>query len=186
MKKDKLEQFIIDHRKDFDDQEIPEGLWDRIQKPSTKHYRSWKRWSMRIAAAVVIFAAAWFANDLSDQSRETLWAEDQEIPREDLEQYRLLLEAELFYTSRIKEAKTELSTLAGNNKSILQDINSDLDELDEVFEELKNDLRENGDNQEVIEAMIQNYRIKLEILEEMLRQMDQTVPQNQKSKEHEI
>ena len=53
-------------------------------------------------------------------------------------------------------------------------LNLDLVELEGVFEDLKKDLKDDSDNQEVIEAMIQNYRIKLEILEEMLLQLNKT------------
>ncbi len=84
------------------------------------------------------------------------------------EQMQMLMEAEVFYTSQINTAQEEFIMLSGDNKELIADIKYDLSELDKVFEELKNDLKENGDNQEVIEAMIQNYRIKLQILNEML------------------
>ena len=45
--------------------------------------------------------------------------------------------------------------------------------------ELKDDLNDNADNDEVIQAMIQNYRIKLEILEEMLNQIKSTQERTQ-------
>ncbi|MFK7952590.1 MAG: hypothetical protein AB8B73_07060 [Ekhidna sp.] len=48
----------------------------------------------------------------------------------------------------------------------------DLDAMDEAFAELKNDLKDNVDNQEVIEAMMDNYRMKLQILEEILKELD--------------
>ena len=46
-----------------------------------------------------------------------------------------------------------------------------MEELDQVYEELKEDLNDNASNPEVIEAMILNYRVKLEILEELLDQL---------------
>ena len=54
------------------------------------------------------------------------------------------------------------------------DIKRDLSELDAIFLELKKDLNDNANNQEVIEAMIQNYMMKLEILEDMLEQIKPT------------
>jgi hypothetical protein len=56
--------------------------------------------------------------------------------------------------------------------------------MDKVFEELKEDLRDNAANEEVIEAMIQNYRLKLDILEEMLYRLKQA-RQPQKDEENE-
>ncbi len=54
-------------------------------------------------------------------------------------------------------------------------------DLDVLFKELKEDLNDNADNHEVIEAMIQNYSIKLEILEDMLNQ----IKPEQKNNNHE-
>jgi hypothetical protein len=48
----------------------------------------------------------------------------------------------------------------------------DLEALDQAMAELENDLRDNIDNEEVINAMIQNYRIKLEILEQIQAQLE--------------
>ena len=40
-----------------------------------------------------------------------------------------------------------------------------------LFKSLKEDLKDNADNEEVVFAMIQNYRLKLDILEEILLQL---------------
>ena len=50
-------------------------------------------------------------------------------------------------------------------------LTADMEELDEVYNELKEDLKDNASNPEVIEAMILNYRVKLEILEDLLNQL---------------
>ena len=55
---------------------------------------------------------------------------------------------------------------------------TDMEELDEVYVELKEDLKDNASNPEVIEAMILNYRVKLEILEDLLNQLKQKENQN--------
>ena len=47
-----------------------------------------------------------------------------------------------------------------------------------MFNELKIDLKDDAANEEVIEAMIQNYRIKLQILEEILTQLKNADEQN--------
>ena len=48
----------------------------------------------------------------------------------------------------------------------------DLEEMDAVFADLKADLNENVDNEEVIMAMMENYRLKLQILEEILNELE--------------
>ncbi|MEQ9402588.1 MAG: hypothetical protein RIM99_03290 [Cyclobacteriaceae bacterium] len=49
---------------------------------------------------------------------------------------------------------------------------NDLESMDEAFAELKSDLDENVDNEEVVMAMMENYRLKLQILEEILNELE--------------
>ena len=51
------------------------------------------------------------------------------------------------------------------------DVNNELGDLDAILLELKEDLSDDADNQEVVEAMMQNYMLKLEILEDLLEQI---------------
>ena len=48
----------------------------------------------------------------------------------------------------------------------------DLAVMDQAFAELKADLRDNVDNEEVIAAMMENYQLKLQILEEILNELE--------------
>lgn len=188
MKQDKLEKFVVENREAFDIYEPPEGMWDKIHPTSTSVRKfSWKTYGLRIAATIAIFIAAWFTNDLFDRQQDNKTAQSEtELTPEQKAQYQLLMEAEGFYTSRISLAKQQITLMVGNDKEIIKDVNTDLVELDKVFEDLKNDLKDNGANEEVIEAMIQNYRIKLNILEEMLLQLKSSGSANDKTNDYEI
>lgn len=188
MNKDKLEQFIAENRAAFDEEGPSPELWNRISKPEPLIRNiNWKGYVLKAAAAILIFMVAWFGRELINPSINGFANDEaQNIAPEQEEQYRLLMEAELYYSSRISDAKAQLLTLAGNDKTIINDLDLDLSELDNIFEDLKNDLKENGDNEEVIEAMIQNYRIKLDILEEMLRQMNYSGAKSETNDKHEI
>jgi Ni,Fe-hydrogenase III component G len=59
-------------------------------------------------------------------------------------------------------------------------------ELDNIFKELKHDLKDNAANEEVLQAMIQNYRIKLEILTEILEQLNKSKNKKNKPYDNEI
>ena len=59
----------------------------------------------------------------------------------------------------------------------------DMEELDEVYLELKEDLKDNVSNPEVIEAMVLNYRVKLEILEDLLNQLNEKENQDYENDE---
>ena len=48
----------------------------------------------------------------------------------------------------------------------------DLEAMDKAFAELKGDLEDNVDNEEVVAAMMENYQLKLRILEEILSELE--------------
>ena len=50
----------------------------------------------------------------------------------------------------------------------------DLSELDSIYGALQQDLRDNIANDEIVEAMIQNYILKIEILEDLLDYLDES------------
>ena len=189
MKQDKLENFIQENREAFDVFEPSDSLWDQIEKPKTKVLKlNWKTIAIRIVAVVIIFIGSYFVHDWMQEKKPNSIVVVQEPDRmEGMENVTVLMEAEVFYASQINSAKDEIVRLSGDDSELMKYIDYDLVELDEVFKELKNDLKDGSDNEEVIEAMIQNYRIKLDILEETLRQLRKTQKvEKPKSKYHEI
>jgi hypothetical protein len=189
MKQDKLEKFIIENREEFDVFEPGTELWDRIQKPSPKVIRlNWKTIFVRVAAVVVIFITSYFFHDMIQRGeKNNVAGNEQPAENGDQNEVNVLMETEMFYTSQINSAKEEIILISGNDKGLIDDLNGDMGELDKVFEELKNDLKDNSDNEEVIEAMIQNYRIKLQVLEDILFQLKKSKNTgNEKSNSNEI
>ncbi len=80
-----------------------------------------------------------------------------------------LAEAEIYYSQLIEE---KLQILQTSNSDVKKLVIADLSVLDSAYQELKHDLKDNADNEEVVNAMIQNYRIKLEILEQILEELN--------------
>ena len=54
----------------------------------------------------------------------------------------------------------------------------DLSELDSIYSNLKEDLKDNIANQDVLEAMIDNYRLRISILEELVMYLDEETSDN--------
>lgn len=166
--KDKLEKFIIENREEFDMHEPPAGMWDKIQKD----IRPKKKINLRLvfyraAAVAVIFIASYMLHEYID-SRGTLTAvkeKDKEIKMIEVPE---LKEAEVYYSSLISEKLKEIKPVFAENPSLEKEIRYDMDQLDSMYNTLKQDLKDNIANQEIIEAMIQNYRLRLEILEDVL------------------
>lgn len=188
MKPDKLEKFMLENREHFDVHGPPDELWENINKrvrPARK--LQWQRVVWQSAAAVAIFLGSWIIHDLVQKGGAEGDLAGEEMPAQMVdERMQELVEAEVFYTSRINTARDEIFMLSGNDENLMQVLDYDLKELEQVFEELKNDLKDDGDNQEVIEAMIQNYRIKLGILEEMLLQLKKSSKPDENVNKNEI
>jgi len=176
MSPDKLEKYILDQRERFDDLEPDPAIWDRIDTKRARVIRiDWKGIAWKAAAVVAIFTASYFFHDYMASRHQ----QDQGFMAEHMDDssspiVRELIEAEAYYTSQINIRKEEVFRLTASTPDIQNEINTELVELDKVFNELKEDLKDNADNEEVIEAMIQNYRVKLDILEEMLYRLKQS------------
>ena len=187
MKTDKLEQFIIDNRNEFDDLEPNPAIWDKIQKREPKTVElNWTKVLVGAAAVAVIFVSSYiFFDYINRQNNVSLVAETEVVDPGDAGMYEDLMEAAFYYTSQIEQRKQEFYQLTGNDAPLREEINIELDDLDKIFRELKEDLKDNADNEEVVVAMIQNYRLKLEILEEIVLQME-PAKENTKNNENEI
>lgn len=184
MKTDKLEKFIVDHRDEFDDLEPNPAIWQKIEKRQPKNVElNWTRILVRVAAVVVIFVSSYIFFDYLNNWQGDVVLTESEIPDpEDTRIYRDLIEAEYYYSSQIEYQKEEFYRLAGSNSALRDEINIELSDLDRIYRELKEDLKDNADNEEVVVAMIQNYRLKLEILEEILIQLK---PANENKMDYE-
>ncbi len=181
MSPDKLEKYIMEQRDRFDDLEPDPSVWNRIEtRKATVLRLNWRTITWRAAAVLAIFTASYFFHDYM-AGRKTddrgLAAEATDATESPI--VREFIEAEAYYTSQINMRRDEVFRLTANAPDIQKEINLEMVELDKIFEELKNDLKDNADNEEVIEAMIQNYRLKLDILEEMSYRLKQSrEPQN--------
>lgn len=172
MKPDKLERFILDNRDDFDDMVPSPANWDKV-KENIRPVRTinWTSTLVRVAAAVVIFVASYIFIDYTVNKNDNAGQMAEQDMQEIYENIPVLVEARAYYSSQINSMENQVYQLTGQDSPIKHDIEAEFEELDKVFDELKSDLNDDAANEEVVEAMIQNYRIKLQILEEILYQL---------------
>ncbi len=176
MKTDKLEQFIIANQKAFDVSKPDPAIWERVEKRRRPVLSiGWKGIAWRAAVVVMIFGLSWVLNDITDKKNKQFSSGTSiEIAAEKSPMMEALFEAEFYYSSQINNKKELIIRLTQNRPEILQEIDLEFVELDNIYKELKEDLKDNADNEEVIEAMILNYRLKLGLLEEMLNLIKQS------------
>ncbi|MEP3126700.1 MAG: hypothetical protein ABJL37_13670 [Ekhidna sp.] len=139
-------------REDFEVYPIElDNEWGKVSNkinPSIKSESRWRIAGMAACFAAVIGCTVFFMNTRSTDTGE-------------------MVELEHFYNSEINQKITLIKTQLTDDH-ILQD----LEDMDNAFAELKADLKENVDNEEVVTAMMENYRLKLQILEEILSELE--------------
>ncbi|MEM6641722.1 MAG: hypothetical protein AAF616_01980 [Bacteroidota bacterium] len=149
---DNLKDQIQSQRQDFDLYPFdPSTEWsqvyDRIKTPET-----WSTWKIVAVAACVIFIlAGGFFN-----SPRYLASND------------VLVESIEFYEREIEYKTLQVSAILGDEAILPQ-----LEYIDKEFEELQADLEQGANTEVVILAMMQNYQLKLHILEQMLVELKQ-------------
>ncbi|MCP4460053.1 MAG: hypothetical protein GY816_18820 [Cytophagales bacterium] len=140
--KDHIEKNIEKFEHSFD---VDKG-WEEFKKETTPKSRI-RIWS--VAASITML--------LGIVGASYLWQ------TEEPEQLSEWDEVELFYKAQINDM-TRLVRNVTDDESIL----TDLDEMDRAFAEVKQDLKDDAASEEVIEAMMNHYRLKMEILQKML------------------
>jgi hypothetical protein len=171
--KDRFEKFISENHENFDFREPDPAIWDKLKNDiRVRRKIDWPLIARRAAIIVLIFGASYIANEMVHRAQN-----------KDLEAFKPgkhhkenalpgLHEAEAYYTGVVNQKLDELKPVIANCPSLQEEINYDMSELDSVYHELKRDLKDNMANQEVIEAIIENYRLKISILEDLLTELE--------------
>ena len=179
--KDRLEKFISENRDQFDLHEPDEKLWAGIESniQGKKTFRiGWKGVMWRAAAVILIFGASYGIQEYLHQRQAMMAGQEEEI----INNIPELQEAEIYYTSLLNDKISQIGPLLEQNPELGESLQQDLSELDSIYSELQNDLRDNIANDEVVEAMIQNYILKIQILEDLLEYMDESSKNNEDEK----
>jgi hypothetical protein len=181
---DKLEEHIRKNREDLDRYSPPIGLWRRIRKDLWREKFRMRQWISIAALIVVILGSAiilfrpvyrWSDPGSHKNNEDRLTAIDPQLK-----------ETEVYYNNLVSSLYKEATPLLTNKPDIKNELNSDLSHLDSICADLKKDLKDNVANQDVVEALIQNYRIKIQILEEMLTVLKADENKTEKKKSHEL
>jgi len=168
MRTDRLEDFIKDNREAFDQFEPSEKVWENISKQKGKSRKiSMVSYFLRVAAVVtiaVVFTVLITNTNIFNSEEAKAQPEDPEL--------RELIEAEAFYASQVNEKMNEIRKCYDTFPEIKEEVETDLTELQEMYDVLKIDLNENISKKAVIEAMIENNRYRLKMVDDVLDQIN--------------
>jgi len=169
MKKDNLEDFVRSHHEEFDQLEPSEQIWENILKTEKKRrsypiYPEFFKIAAVISIGMVITAVVVRFALFNHGSNQTAQKADPELNE--------LIEAETYYAHQVDGKMNEIRKCYALYPEIKNEIENDLIELESMYNNLRNDLKENLSNKIVIEAMIENSRNRLKLVDDVLDQIE--------------
>ncbi|MDX2429744.1 MAG: hypothetical protein QNK35_02350, partial [Bacteroides sp.] len=96
-----------------------------------------------------------------------------------------VIEADLYYSTQVNYKVDQIRQFDFNNteeKTVLLD---ELEELDFYHQQLMNDLEANPNDERVINALINHYQMKLEVMDQIIYQLNQLKTETDKNDEKE-
>ena len=165
---DNFEKHIRENAAQFNEHKADLAkLWANISaglhQPEPKVIPLWKRPMLRIAASIVLLLGIAGFIGLSVLSGGA--TETQYVSKE-------LLEIDMHYKGLVSYQVQ----LVQNNPNLSEmdkaEFLSFMDELDAEYETLREEMRNNLDNERVLEAIVANYKKRIELIENLLRQLN--------------
>ena len=165
---DNFEKHIRDNAGQFDEHKADRAkLWANIsaelQKEEPKIIPLWRRPVFRVAASLVLLIG--IAGILLFSSIGVNPVETQYVSKE-------LTDIDIHYQNLVSYQVE----LVRNNPNLTEEDKieflSFMDELDVEYEALRNEMGDNLDNEQILEAIVANYKKRIELIENLLKQIN--------------
>lgn len=179
---DRLEEYIKKNKEDLDVYNPSPASWRRIRRGLNSRKQPVWLWISVAASVAVLIATSVIFYQIGKGGSESKITSDSSLNNGSQQ----LKEAEAYYNKQIKILYHEAVPLLTGNPELERELNNDLTQIDSIYTSLRKDLRDNVANQEVVEALIQNYLIRIEILEEMLTILKENEKNGDKNKSYEL
>ena len=172
---DNFEKHIRDHAAQFNERRADKDkMWAKISEElgqeRPKVIPLWKRPLFRVAASVLLLMglASFFGLAVLNSNVEKTQYASKE-----------LMEIDMYY----KDLVSYQVELVKNNQAISEENKAEflsfMDELDAEYEVLKKEMQKNLDNELVLEAIVSNYKKRIELIENLLHQLNESKKQDE-------
>jgi hypothetical protein len=169
-----LDDHISKNLERFDTEEPLNGHYDRFEEKLAQFYKNRSRRigtiGLRVAAAILLgfvisYAAIREFRFLNRNSENIISAIA----------YPELNEAEQFYTSQLSIYDTKIQDLRFNNDQIeKKQIIDELSDMDQQVQVMKQDLRQNPDDERIVHAIINFYQVKIELMDMIIARTEKS------------
>lgn len=180
---DKLEDYIRNNKNELDNYNPSPEIWERIKR-GMRSRRPAFIWLPAAAMILVFLGTAILFYHW--ERKERIFYTDREIDVFIQKNDPRLIETEIYYDNLVNTLFIEASPMLTDYPDIEKELLDDLSEIDRICEDIKGDLKDNIGNQQVIEALINNYRLKIRLLEELLDVLKHIGNDPQNENNHEL
>lgn len=184
--KDRLEGFIRDNKKEFDQFDPPAAVWQKIEKQLDEQRVNSLSTSvkpvkmvrlsvlLKVAATVVVVLCAglWGYQYQKKQSSDIANIDPQ------------LAKQQVHYATLIEVKRSELKTIEKAEPQLYSEFSSEIRKMEDSYQKLKKDLPGSPNQEETVKAMIRNLQIQTELLNQQLNIIQQ-INQVKKEQKHE-
>jgi len=181
---DNLEEYIRKHREEMDRYKPSSAAWRKTRRGLKTGTNPVSRWISIAAMVTVIIGTT--AVLIRPGYKLTLKSAGERKYQAMMKSSSQLKETEIYYTSLTNSLYREATPLLVKNPEIEKELSDDMSHIDSICTEIKKDLKDNVANQDVVEALIQNYRLKISILEDMLKVLKENEDNPEKRDSHEL
>ena len=178
----KLEDIIRSHRNEFDNLEPSEDHFEKFYH-KLRQYNRRKRlfsWQVILKAAVVavlvLLSGLWVYDRIDQDKTPESIALGKVSPE--------VKEAHFYYTSLMHEKYEQIRQFDFRNEEQKKMLLNELNNMDSIYLNIKEDLRTNPNDPRVINALIRHYQMKLEVMNQILEQLE-NINEQTKSKKQE-
>lgn len=187
MMKDRLERFVRDNREDFDVFEPRADLWKDLEKELGHKERplwlglnrpawmgpAWmgRRMVWQIAASIALVVGLggfWYFNQQYGVT------EQPDVVAFNPGYARTVQQ----YTRLIEDKRVELKTVTESNPALYQQFAADLDRLEKTYQNLKQELPKTPNQEILIQAMVENLKTQIDLLNQQLMIIQRIKQQN--------
>jgi hypothetical protein len=184
--KERLENFIRDNKKEFDQFDPPAAVWEKIEKQldekrlnsSSAGNKAEKvvrlSFLLKVAATVIIVLGAglWGYQYQKKESADLSNIDPQ------------LAKQQVYYASVIETKRRELKQIEKEEPQLYSEFSSEIRKMETSYQKLKSDLPGSPNQEETVKAMIRNLQIQTELLNQQLNIIQQ-INNVKKEQKHE-
>jgi hypothetical protein len=173
----KLEQFINEHRGEFDTDEPREKIWEHIQNDLANPLK--KRavkplWPMRWIAAASVLIIVSLGIYVSVEKSAKPGIAGARTADDILHEINPTYAKEVYHFTQLIELKqNELKRIGQDQPELYEQFMNDISMLDSTYNSFQKELPANPNREQLLEAMIQNLQLQTELLNQQLRVIKQ-------------